>query len=444
MHIDERPETQYARSGDLHVAYQTVGEGPLDIVFVAPGVTSIETAWDLPEMAGYLWGLAGIGRLVLFDAIGSGLSDPMPELEHSLDSWATDVRIVMDAVGIERAVLHCYDSAGTMAMVFAALYPERVSSLVLVNTFARLRKSEDFPFGVEPDLWQQYRDFAMDNWGNGKLSSLWAGRQVSEAELEALAQQERRIFSPGAMGRYLDREWDADVRGVLPMIQSPTLVLHRADNSLVDPAHGRYLAEQIAGAHHVEVEGTAHVPFQGDTEPILAEIREFLTGHREATRVDRALATILFTDIVDSTRQAAELGDRRWRKLLDDHDAATAAAVTRFDGRVVKSTGDGALATFASPGRAIAAAKAIDAAVERIGLRVRAGLHTGECELRGDDVGGIAVHIAARVAALAGPGQLLVSRTVTDLVVGADMTFTDAGEHELKGVPGTWPLFAVE
>ena len=291
---------------------------------------------------------------------------------------------------------------------------------------------------------QAYRSFAVDNWGNGRLSALFTGRRVRDDELEMLARQERRVFSPGAMGRYVDREWDADVREVLPMIQSPTLVLHRANNQLVDPGQGRYITEHIPGARHAEVQGSAHVPFHGDTEPLLAEIREFLTGHREAARVDRVLATILFTDIVDSTRQAADLGDHRWRQLLDEHDAATAAAVERFDGRVVKSTGDGALATFASPGRAIAAAKAIATAGKRTGLQVRAGLHTGECELRGDDVGGIAVHIAARVAALAGPGELLVSRTVTDLVVGAYMTFADAGEHELKGVPGTWPLFSVE
>jgi class 3 adenylate cyclase len=442
--VIDRPPTQYARSGDLHVAYQTLGEGPIDIVFVAPGQTSVETAWDVPAMARYLRGLAGIGRLVLFDAIGSGLSDPLPELAHSLDSWTTDVRIVMDAVGLERAVLHCYDSAGTMAMVFAAIYPERVSSLILVNTFAKLRRTDDFPIGVTPEQWSQYREFAVSNWGNGKLSGFFAGSRVDDAELEVLARQERRVFSPGAFGRYLDRELAADVRSALPTIQSPTLILHRAHNRTVDPAHGRYLAEQIPSARYVEVEGTAHAPYEGDTQPILDEIREFLTGHREAANVDRVLATILFTDIVGSTELAADVGDRRWRELLDEHDSAVAATVSRFDGVLVKSTGDGALATFASPGRAIAAAKAIDSTVAGIGLQVRAGLHTGECERRGVDIGGIAVHIAARIAAAAGPGQVLVSRTVTDLVVGADMTFSDAGEHELKGVPGSWHLFTVD
>jgi len=442
--VIDRPATRYARSGDLHVAYQTLGEGPVDIVFVAPGQTSVETAWDVPAMSRYLRGLAGIGRLVLFDAIGSGLSDPLPELANSLDSWTTDVRIVMDAVGLERAVLHCYDSAGTMAMVFAATYPERVSSLVLVNTFAKLQRTDDFPIGVTPEQWLQYREFAVSNWGNGKLSGFFAGSRLDDAELEVLARQERRVFSPGAFGRYLDREWAADVRSVLPTIQSPTLILHRSHNRTVDPAHGRFLATQIPGARYVEVEGTAHVPFEGDSQALLDEIREFLTGHREAVRVDRVLATILFTDIVGSTGLAADVGDRRWRELLDEHDAAVAAAVSRFDGVLVKSTGDGALATFSSPGRAIAAAKAIDTAVAGVGLQIRAGLHTGECERRGDDVGGIAVHIASRVAALADAGQVLVSRTVTDLVVGSDMTFTAAGEHELKGVPGSWQLFAVD
>lgn len=440
----DRPPTQYARAGDLHVAYQTLGDGPIDIVFVAPGQTSVETAWDVPAMARYLRGLARIGRLVLFDAIGSGLSDPLPELANSLDSWTTDVRIVMDAVGLDQAVLHCYDSAGTMAMVFAATYPERVSSLILVNTFAKLQQSDDFPIGATPEQWSEYREFAVSNWGNGKLSGFFAGGHVNAVDLEVLARQERRVFSPGAFARYLDREWEADVRNVLPMIQSPTLILHRARNRAVNPAHGRYLAQQIPGARHIEVDGTAHAPFEGDAESLLDEIREFLTGHREAVNVDRVLSTILFTDIVGSTGRAADLGDRRWRELLDEHDAAVAAAVRRFDGVLVKSTGDGALATFASPGRAIAAAKAIDAAVSGLGLQIRAGLHTGECERRGDDVGGIAVHIASRVAALAGDRQVLVSRTVTDLVVGADMAFTDAGEHELKGVPGAWHLYSVD
>ncbi len=329
-------------------------------------------------------------------------------------------------------------------MVFAALYPERVSSLVLVNTFARLRQSDDFPIGINEEQWGRYRKFAIENWGNGKLSRFYAGGDVGGVDLEQLGRQGRRIFSPGSLARHLDREWAADVRGVLSMIQAPTLILQRANNRVVPAAHGQFLSEQIPGAVYVEVEGSAHAPFDGDSTAFLIEIRQFLTGEREAPRVDRVLATILFTDIVDSTRLASELGDRRWREVLDAHDSAVSASITRFDGKLIKSTGDGVLATFASPGRAIAATKSIGTALGHLGLQVRAGLHTGECEIRGDDLGGIAVHIAARIAALAGPGQVLVSRTVTDLVVGADMRFADAGEHELKGIPGKWPVFAVD
>jgi class 3 adenylate cyclase len=439
----ELPPTKYARYGDLHVAYQTLGSGPPDIVFVAPMYTNIEAVWEQPAMARYLRRLSQMGRLVLFDAIGTGLSDPLPELQHSLDSWATDVRVVMDAVGIERAVIHSFDSAGEMAMLFAAQYPQRVASLVLVNTFARLQWAEDFPLGLTDEQWKQYLAFWSANWGTGRVFALLGDIKANEAELAALGRFERHIASPGAALRYLDREWRTDVRETLPLISAPTLILHRADNTMAPAGHGRYLADRIAGAKYVELPGRAHLPYVGDADAVLDEIREFLTGVRAAPIVDRILATLLFTDIVDSTLTAARMGDRVWRDVLDAHDKAVRAAVARFDGRFVKATGDGALATFNSPGRAIAAARAIDQSIAALGLEVRAGIHTGECEMRGEDVGGIAVHIAARIAAMAQRRQLLVSRTVTDLVVGADIAFVDAGEHELKGVPGTFRLYAV-
>jgi class 3 adenylate cyclase/pimeloyl-ACP methyl ester carboxylesterase len=439
----QEPVTRYARSGDVHIAYQTLGEGPRDIVFVAPMQTNVETMWDWPPMARYLRSLSEMGRLVLFDAIGTGLSDPLPELSNSLDSWATDVRVVMDAVDIKTAVIHCFDSAGSMGLLFAATYPDRVSSLVCVNTFAFLQRTDDYPIGLTQHEWNTYREFFRDCWGTGELLRLFGGPTVTQADITAYGRYERQIMGPGAAVRYIDREWATDIREALPLIRVPTLLIHRVDNAAVSVEHGRYLAKHIEGVQYVELPGSEHAPHLGNSDEILNEIREFLTGFREAPIVDRILATILFTDIVDSTRQAAEFGDSRWRDLLDQHDRIVHDAVARFDGRVIKSTGDGILATFMGPGRAIAAAKAIDRGIAGIGLSVRAGLHTGECEVRGNDIGGLAVHLAARIASQAGTRQLLVSRTVKDLVVGADIEFTDAGIHELKGVPGSWELYSI-
>lgn len=435
--------TQYARHGDLHVAYQTLGTGSPDIVFVAPMYTNLDEVWEQPEMAQYLRRLSEMGRLLLFDAVGTGLSDPLPELAHSLDSWANDVKVVMDAVGIERAAIHSFDSAGEMAMLFAAQYPERVVSLVLVNTFARLQRADDFPLGLTQEQWERYLDFWRSNWGTGRVFALMSDIDADSADLADLGRFERQVASPGAALRYLDREWRTDVRAALAMITAPTLIVHRAENIMAPVGHGRFLAEHIEGSEYVELAGRAHLPYMGDAEAILDEIRGFLTGVRAAPIVDRILATMLFTDIVDSTHTAARMGDRKWRELLDAHDSAVASAVARFDGCLVKTTGDGALATFNSPGRAIAASRAIDESTAALGLAVRAGIHTGECEVRNDDVGGIAVHIAARIAGLAESRQILVSRTVTDLVVGADIEFVDQGEHELKGVPGTFRLYSV-
>ena len=435
--------TQYARHGDLHIAYQTLGTGSPDIVFVAPLYTNLEAVWEQPEMAQYLRRLSEMGRLVLFDAVGTGLSDPLPELAHSLDSWANDVKVVMDAVGIETAALHSFDSAGEMAMLFAAQYPDRVSSLVLVNTFARLQHADDFPLGLTQEQWERYLEFWRSNWGTGRVFALMSDMDADDVDLAMLGRFERQVASPGAALRYLDREWRTDVRAALALITAPTLIVHRAENIMASAGHGRFLAEHIKGSEYVELPGRAHLPYMGDSEAILDEIRGFLTGVRAAPIVDRLLATMLFTDIVDSTRTAVHMGDRKWRELLDAHDHVIATSVARFDGRLVKTTGDGALATFNSPGRAIAAARAIDQSTAALGLAVRAGIHTGECEVRNDDVGGIAVHIAARIAGMAESRQILVSRTVTDLVVGADIEFADQGDHELKGIPGTFRLYSV-
>jgi class 3 adenylate cyclase len=440
----ERPKTQYAKSGDLHVAYQTLGQGPPDIVFVAPYITHVEAMWDAPWIAPYLTGLARIGRLVLFDAVGSGLSDPSPNLKRTLDSWTNDVRVVMDAVGISSAALSCIDSAGAMAMLFAATYPERVSSLILTNTFAKALRGDDYPVGAPANLRDPFLDWWHPQWGQGTLLRWYKpSAPPSEEDIEKQARFERQVASPGAALAHMNIILDMDVRDALPLIQAPTLILHTKDNQVITADHGRYLAEHIPGAKYVELAGDEHALYGANENLVLDEIREFLTGVREAPVTDRVLATILFTDIVGSTEQAARLGDRRWHDLLDRHDEAARGAVSRFRGRLVKTTGDGALATFDGPGRAIEAARVIADAAGALGLEIRAGLHTGECELRGQDIGGIAVHIASRIADMAAGGEILTSRTVKDLVVGSGIEFGDRGTHALKGVPDAWHLFAV-
>ncbi len=440
----ERGKTQYAKLGDLHVAYQTLGQGPPDIVFVAPYITHVEAMWEAPLMAPYLQGLARIGRLVLFDAIGSGLSDPLPALKHTLDSWTNDVRVVMDAVEISRAAIHCMDSAGAMAMLFAATYPERVSSLVLVNTFAKALRGDDYPVGAPADVRDRFIKWWHPQWGQGTLLRWYLpSAELSEEDIARHARFERQIASPGAALAHMKVILGMDVREALPLIQAPTLVVHRKDNQVITVDHGRYLAEHIPGAKYVELPGDEHALYGADENAILDEIRGFLTGVRQAPVTDRVLATILFTDIVGSTERAVQLGDQRWRDLLDRHDEAVRGAVARFRGRLIQITGDGVLASFDGPARAIEAARAIASEAGRLDLEIRAGLHTGECELRGEGIGGIAVHIASRISDLAAGGEVLVSRTVRDLVVGSGIAFEDRGMHTLKGVPDEWHLFTV-
>jgi len=440
----DRPKTKYAKSGDLHVAYQTLGEGPPDIIFVAPYITNVEAMWEVPHIAPYLQGLARIGRLVLFDAVGSGLSDPMPGLKRTLDSWTNDVRVVMDTVGISRAAIHCTDSAGAMAMLFAATYPERVSALVLVNTFAKVFRAEGYAEGEPEERREEFLEWYLSQWGKGTLLRWWMpSAELSEEDIEKQAWFERQVASPGAARTHLNLILDMDVREALSLIQAPTLVVHRKENQVAPVAHGRYLAKHIPGAKYVEISGDEHVLWGTNGDAVLDEIREFLTGVRAAPVADRVLATILFTDIVGSTQRAAELGDQRWREVLDEHDAMVRKLIDRFQGKLVKTTGDGALATFDGPTRAIEAARTIARAATGLKLQIRAGLHTGECELRGDDVGGIAVHIASRIVALAGAGEVMVSRTVKDLVAGSGVAFEDRGMHTLKGVSDEWTLFAV-
>jgi len=437
-----QPETQYARSGDIHIAYQVLGDGAVDLVQV-PGYQHVEMLWEWPAAAQMMRRLASFSRLILFDKRGTGLSDPVPLTTlPTLEEWMDDVRAVMDAVGSERAAIMAFFEGGPMAMLFAATYPDRTSALVLVNTYARLARAEGYPWGVPPERLEAALEKSRTSWRTGGSIDWLVPSRANDPEYRNWnARYERASASPGTFAAIARVNAQVDVRHVLSAIQAPTLVLHSRDNPWIRVGHGRYLAENIAGAQYVEVDSPD--TFYTDPQPY-DEIEEFITGVRPAPQRDRVLATVLFTDIVDSTKHAARVGDARWHELLDSHHAMVRRELANARGREVKTLGDGFLATFDGPARAIHCAHAILDRVRGLGLDVRAGLHTGECEVIGDDVGGIAVHIAARVAALAEPGELLVSSTVKDLVAGSGIRFIERGTHELKGVPEEWHLFALE
>jgi pimeloyl-ACP methyl ester carboxylesterase len=432
------PETHYAQSADASIAYQVMGDGPVDIILV-PGLFShIEFMHEMPGYTAVLRRLSRFARVVTFDKRGQGLSDRMtgaPSLEQRMD----DVRAIMDAIGSTKAVLFGFSEGCPMSVLFAATYPDRVSHLVLLGSFARSKDR------LPDDLWQLRCDEIVQNWGSGDTVKTVAPSQAANAEVIAqIAKFERLSSSPGALRTLLVLNRAIDVTTILPMLQTPTLVLHRTGDARVPVALGRAVARSIPGAKYVEYPGCDHYYWVGETEAMLGDVEEFVTGHRDGgdAELDRVLATVLFTDIVDSTRSAAAMGDHRWRRLLDDHDQLAQQMVGRHRGHLVKSTGDGILATFDGPGRAVRCALAFGSAARQIGLPVRAGLHTGEIEVRGADIGGIAVHAAARVMSQCGSNEVLVSRVVTDLVAGAGLKFAERGAFELKGLPGTWELFA--
>lgn len=439
------PQTKYAQDGDLHIAYQVWGEGPIDLVLVWGTFSHCEMFWEDPAMARFLESLGRFARVVHFDKRGTGLSDSIvgiPTLEERMD----DVRIVMNAIGSKRAALFGESEGAPMSCLFAATFPESVSHLVFFGPLVRLINHGDFPAGVDPATFDAFMKTAAEGWGRGSMMALAAPSAASdERRLEYLGRFERQALSPGAFRALMDANTRIDIRPVLPTISVPTLVMHRRGDLLVFVGQGRYMAEHIPGARYVELEGDAHLVSFGDVDVVARETRQFLTGSTDepAADVDRVLSTVLFTDIVQSTETAAAMGDQRWTRLLDDHDRLVRQEVDRARGRVVKTTGDGALATFDGPARAVRAADAIVHGVHSLGIDARAGVHTGEVELRGDDVGGLGVHIGARVSSLASAGQVMVSRTVVDLVAGSGLSFADAGSHALKGVPGEWQLFAL-
>ena len=428
--------------GRDHIAYQVVGEGPPDLVFVPHWNTNVEALWDFPPLARFVRHLASFGRVVLFDKRGTGLSDDLSARgEPLLEQFADDLPAVLDAVGSERVALIAGDAAALVAIVFAASYPERVSALVLVNAFAGLARSGDAASDLPAEEFDEHERDYRNIWLDGDISRVAPSLALDERAAEQAVRFLRLSASPNAAYDTRSRILRLDVRDVLPTVQAPTLIIHRTANQFFAPTHSRYFASHIAGAKLVEMPGDDHLMYIGDTDPILDEIEVFVTGDRRHSVTDRVLTTVLFTDIVRSTDRVAAIGDRRWRELLDRHDEIVSQEIERFRGRFVKTTGDGAVATFDGPARGVRCAQAICERTRSLNVEVRSGLHTGEVELRGEDIHGLAVHVAQRVSSLASAGEVLVSRTVVDLVGGSDIEFSDRGEHELKGVPGTWPLF---
>jgi len=437
------PETRYAKSGDTYVAYQVIGEGPFDLVFVPGFVSHLDLQMEWPLFVTFSRRLASFCRLIRFDKRGTGLSDrtgPIPTIEDRMD----DVRAVMDAAGSERAALFGFSEGGPMSIVFAATYPRRTSALILYAAMARWSWAPDNAWGRTDEQQAAGLKWIEENWGQGNSIAWAAPSLANDQEVRKwFGRHERSSASPGAAQTVMRMNYAIDVRQVLPTVDVPTLVLHRIGDT-IDVEHGRYLARHISGAKYVEFPGKDHFPWAGDANSILGEIESFLTGQRREveTETDRVLATILFTDIVEATKRLVELGDRRWKDVLAQHHSLVRDQLARHRGREIDTAGDGFLAAFDGPARAVRCGRAIVDSVRKLGIHVRAGVHTGECEVIGEKLGGIAVHIGARIGAIAAPDEVLVSRTVSDLVAGSGLRFEERGTHNLKGVPGSWQLLA--
>jgi len=433
------PKTQYAKSGDVRIAYQVVGQGPFDLVFVPGFISNLDVAWEEPHRARVWTRLASFARLIMFDKRGTGLSDRtvgVPTLEERMD----DVRAVMDAVGSQRAALFGISEGGAMSVLFAATYPDRTRALFLYGNYGHFSS-----WVVPPDRIEAALDRMEKNWGTGESLHLFAPSVASDETFKlSWARFERLGASPSAVVALMRMNSEIDIRPILPSIQVPTFIIHRQGDVRVNVEAGRFMARQIPNAKYLELPGSDHTLWTGETERILDEVEEFLTGSRSAIESDRVLATVLFTDIVNSTKRAETIGDRAWHDVLDRHNALVRREISRHRGHEVRTMGDGFLATFDGPARSIRCALAINEGVEALGLQVRAGLHTGEVEMADDDLSGIAVHIASRVATMAKPGQVLVSNTVRDLVAGSNIRFHDEGSHSLKGLTESVRLFAAE
>lgn len=440
---DSMPPVRYAKSGGVHTAYQVLGSGPPDLVYVTGAAGNLRQWWEEPGVRRFWERLASFSRLILFDKRGMGLSDrgQFGTLEDRMD----DMRAVLDAVGSERAAFFGISEGGPLAVLFAATYPERTKALILCGAEVKEEKAEDWPWGDTRAEFEESMATILDRWGDGSNYTKYYLPSAGQDERlnDWWARLKMESYGPGDAVAYMRLAFEIDVRPVLPSLSMPTLVIHRVGDRVVHVENGRYLAKHIAGARYVELPGADHLPWGRGGEEILGEIQEFLTGIRGEPEPDRVLATVLFTDIVDSTRCAAELGDHRWRDLLEAHHQTVRRELSRFRGRELDMAGDGVFASFDGPARGIRCACAIVDSAKKMGLEVRAGVHTGECDLVGQKLGGIAVHIGARVAGHAGAGEVLVSRTVRDLVAGSGIEFRDCGVTEFKGVPGEWRLYAV-
>jgi class 3 adenylate cyclase len=437
------PATRYVKSDDVHIAYQVFGQGPRDLLFVPGFVSNVEAAWQSPAHVAFFRRLASFCRVILFDKRGTGMSDRGSQI-FTLEQRMHDVQAILDEVGCERAALFGVSEGGPMSLLYAATYPARTSALILYGTYARRSWAADYPFGWKDEQWQRLFDNFERHWGTPQSLAVTlfapslAGDQPAA---ERMASYQRASASPGAAIAIMKMNREIDVRHVLPAIRVPTLVVHRTGELVINIAQARYLTQHIPGAKLVELAGVDHSYLAGDYAAVLDEVEVFLTGARHAPEGERVLATVLFVDIAGSTERAAALGDRAWRGLLDTFYDKVRGALRHYRGREIDTAGDGLLAAFDGPARAIRCAAAIRDAVRPLAIEVRCGVHTGECELAGEKLAGIAVHIGARVAGLAAPGEVLVSHTVRDLVAGSGLTFEERGLHTLKGVPQEWLLF---
>ena len=440
------PATHYAKSGDVHIAYQVVGEGPVDLVLIHGWISHLEYQWEDPALARFLNRLASFSRLIVFDKRGTGLSDrvaesALPTLEQRMD----DIRAVMDAAGSHRAVIFGISEGGSLSTLFAATYPARTAALIMYGAYAKWIRADDYPWAPTREEHEAAFKAFERHWGTPiGLKKLAPSAANDEGVRQWWAHHMRVSASPGAGVTLYRMNVEVDIRAILPTIRVPTLILHRSGDRLQPSQGARYMAGRIPAAKFVELPGDDHIPWIGNADPLLAEIQEFLTGERPVLEADRVLATVLFIDIVQSTQRATAIGDSRWRDLVDNYHQQVGKEVARLGGRVVNTAGDGVFATFDGPARAIKCACTVRDVVGGLGLAIRCGIHTGECVIEGDDVAGIAVHIGARVAAHADPGEILLSSTVKDLIAGSRVECSDRGSHVLKGVPGRWRLFAVE
>lgn len=441
-----QPQTRYARAGEMYIAYQVIGEGPIDLVYAGGFVTQVDLCWDFPEIERFLTRLASFSRLILFDRRGTGLSDRMPAGQiPTLVDWAEDLSVVLDAVDSKRAAVFAERDAGSAAMVFAARHPERVSSLILSNTTARYARAPDYPCGQPPEFAEQTYLSMLEHWGTERMAAVAMPSRAGDENFARMsARYQRAASTPRVAAESLRYASTVDVRDILGEIECPTLVMHRSRYPFLNPGHAAYLQQNIAGARGVGVEGADIFYAYDRADEALGHIEEFLTGSRDQTYAEQVLLTVLMLDISGSTEMAARIGDSAWRDLLQRFHGEVQRQLKRFHGHEVDTSGDGLFATFTSPARALRCAASIVEEIKGLGLTVRAGIHAGECELAGTAVRGLTVHIGARVLAEADPGEVWVSRTVKDLLVGSNFEFKDEGSYDLKGVPGQWRLFSLD